>query len=154
MIFFGVLQILVVVRAILLPKLLANFILRNHHATSSSATQTSHRVCHTATISSVRQNWGGETLRRGLIEGKKRNGTARGTPSSSAWWRSAAPTMTAKTRSAAKKNRELHLRVAADEEPLDGRRGYTVKWSRQGQWLPTNTRSLDGRRGYIVQQCW
>ena len=44
--------------------------------------------------------------------------------------------------------------VAADEEPSDGRRGYTVKWWRQGQWLPTNTRSLDGRRGYIVQQCW
>ena len=43
---------------------------------------------------------------------------------------------------------------AADEEPSDGRRGYTVQRRRQGQRLSTNTPSSNGRRGYTVQQWW
>ena len=58
---------------------------------------------------------------RAFLDGENRDGTARETPSSGAWWRVCRPDDDGKD----VKHGEA---TDADEEPSNGRRGYTVQW--------------------------
>ena len=81
----------------------------------------------------------------GFLDSENRDGTARKAPSSGAWWRVCRPDDDGKD--------VKHGEAAdADEEPSNGRRGYTVQWRQQGQRLSNNTPPLDRRHGYTVQQ--
>ena len=97
---------------------------------------------------------------RGSLDSENRDGTARETSSSGAWWRVCRPDDDGED--------VKHGEAAdADEEPSNGRRGYTIQWWWQGNrdkyaaigWkaqlhrsvvvavaASTNTSPLDGRR--------
>ena len=97
---------------------LANFILRNHHATSSSATQTSHRVCHTATISSGAPKLGRGNVKAGVPRRQEKERHS--------MWNALVERLVEVCRPD-DDGKDAERSVAADEEPSDGRRGYTVK---------------------------
>ena len=96
---------------------LANFILRNHHATSSSATQTS-RVCHTATISSGAPKLGRGNVKAGVPRRQEKE------------WHSMWDALVERLVEVCRPDddsKDAERSVAADEEPSDGRRGYTIQ---------------------------
>ena len=82
---------------------------------------------------------------RAFLDGENRDGTARETPSSGAWWRVCRPDDDGKD--------VKHGEAGdADEEPSKGRRGTPS--SGGGRGSGTNTPPSGGRRSYTVQQWW